>query len=94
MDVLTIVEGLNEAQYEAVTISRALLIMAGAGSENKGFTHRIAYLLKQGRSHSGRYWLLPLNKAANEMKERLAKLVGPAAIDMWVSTSIRPVCVF
>jgi len=84
----TILDGLNEAQHEAVTNTRGpLLIIAGAGSgKTRVLTHRIAYLLEVEKTPSWQILAITFtNKAASEMKERLANLIGPAN-EMWVST--------
>jgi len=85
----TILDGLNEAQHEAVTNTRGpLLIIAGAGSgKTRVLTHRIAYLLEVEKTPSWQILAITFtNKAASEMKERLANLIGPTANEMWVST--------
>lgn len=86
MDLLS---GLNKEQKEAVLHGNGpLLIFAGAGTgKTRVLTHRIAYLIKEKEVFPGNVLAITFtNKAAREMKERVEKLVGEAARDMWIST--------
>jgi len=81
--------GLNPVQAEAVSHEDGpLLIIAGAGSgKTRVLTHRIAWLIaERGISPFEILAITFTNKAADEMKSRVAALVGPVARKMWIST--------
>ncbi|MCD1116286.1 ATP-dependent helicase [Chryseobacterium turcicum] len=82
-------KGLNESQYEAVTtLQGPLMVLAGAGSgKTRVLTMRIAHLITNGVDPFNILSLTFTNKAAKEMKERIAKVVGQSnARSLWMGT--------
>ena len=84
---MSIYDSLNEKQIEAVLHDRGpLLILAGAGSgKTRVLTHRIAYLIEERDVSPFQILAITFtNKAAREMRERVDKIVGYGAENIWV----------
>ena len=87
--IRSLLSGLNEQQYAAVTYpGDYLLVVAGAGSgKTRVLVTRISYLISTGVL--GAHEVLAItftNKAAKEMRERLEATLGAAARGMWIAT--------
>ena len=85
---MDIFAGLNPAQKQAVEHTDGpLLIMAGAGSgKTKVLTCKVANLLAKGVSPWSILAITFTNKAATEMRERVDRMIGEGAKDVWLST--------
>lgn len=81
-------ESLNEPQYEGViNTDGPCMLIAGAGSgKTRVLTYRIAHLMSKGVDAFNIMALTFTNKAAKEMRERIEKVVGSDARNLWMGT--------
>ena len=87
-DTPPFIDSLNPSQKEAVlNTDGPIMIIAGAGSgKTRVLTYRIAYLMHKGIDPFNILSLTFTNKAAKEMQERIEKLVGAEARNLWMGT--------
>lgn len=82
-------EDLNPQQQKAVlAIDGPVMVFAGAGSgKTRTLTHRVAYMIQTGEVAPGNILAITFtNRATNEMRERLLKMIGPYAYEATIST--------
>lgn len=92
---MEILNSLNEKQREAASHDLGpILVIAGAGTgKTRVLTHRIAYLIESGKAMPWEVLAITFtNKAADEMKERISKLIDYSIDKMWIGT-FHSICV-
>lgn len=82
-----ILAGLNKEQYRAVTTPGSMLVLAGAGSgKTRVLSSRVAYNIRNGIPEDRILSVTFTNKAAREMRGRIAAMMGQDLPNLWVGT--------
>lgn len=92
---MNILNSLNDKQREAASHDKGpILVIAGAGTgKTRVLTHRTAYLIESGKAMPWEVLAITFtNKAADEMKERISRLIDYSIDRMWIGT-FHSVCV-
>ena len=92
---MNILNSLNDKQREAASHDKGpILVIAGAGTgKTRVLTHRTAYLIESGNAMPWEVLAITFtNKAADEMKERISRLIDYSIDRMWIGT-FHSVCV-